>query len=74
MKSSFNLEMSLQRIEQIIDILDTGVESFEEIVALYEEGAKLLTVCHERLEKIETRIEIVSDKLTKRKRTKGYEA
>jgi len=65
MKKIENFEAALKRLEKIVETLETGVDELDKIVALYEEGMELSRFCSSKLEKIENRIEILSEKMTK---------
>jgi len=43
----------VQRLEEIVRLLDTGESELEETLALFEEGKKLLTECSGELTKAE---------------------
>ena len=43
----------IQRLEEIVRLLDTGESELEETLALFEEGKKLLTECSGELTKAE---------------------
>jgi exodeoxyribonuclease VII small subunit len=48
--SSASIEESLQRLEEIADILQEGKLPLEESLALYEEGLTLTRACADRLQ------------------------
>ncbi len=48
-KESLAFEESLKRLEEIVDVLETGNASLEESVKLYEEGMTLAKSCMTRL-------------------------
>jgi len=52
-------------LEEIIELLEEGVDELDEVVSLYEEGMKLTQFCNSKLEKIENKIEILSDRSSK---------
>lgn len=56
MKKSIDFENKIKRIEEIIDILDSGDLPLEELLNIYEEGMKLTAECKEFLSKAELRI------------------
>jgi exodeoxyribonuclease VII small subunit len=47
------------RLEQVVDRLESGEESLEGSLALYEEGVKLVRAAHARLEAAEKKLEIL---------------
>ncbi len=58
----FELDLKLKRIEEIVEILDAGSVSLEEMINLYEEGMVLSTECRAYLENAEQRIIEISGK------------
>lgn len=54
-----NFEKSMDRIKEIVSLLEEGGSSLEDSVKLYEEGAKLTASCYKMLEDAEQRIKIV---------------
>ena len=65
MKKNIKFETALNRLEEIIEKLETGVDDLDSVVSLYEEGMELANYCSSKLEKIENKIEILSAKNTK---------
>ena len=55
------LEHSLERLEEIVGMLEQGSVSLDEAMNLYEEGIRISKECGERLKAAELRI----NKLTK---------
>ncbi|MBT3168299.1 MAG: exodeoxyribonuclease VII small subunit [Candidatus Cloacimonetes bacterium] len=60
---NLNFEQSLKKLEKIVKTLENGVDELDAIVRLFEEGSQLAKYCSEKLEKVETKIEILNDKL-----------
>lgn len=56
-KNSF--EQAYGRLEKILELLNTGVVSLEESLALYEEANSLLISCSKELQKAEKKIEML---------------
>lgn len=54
-----NFEKSIERIKEIVSLLEDGTSSLDEAVKLYEEGAKLTASCYKMLEEAERKIKIV---------------
>ncbi len=54
-----NFEKSIERIKEIVSLLEDGTGSLDEAVKLYEEGAKLTASCYKMLEEAEQKIKIV---------------
>jgi len=53
-KQSFN--ESLERLNEIVNILDEGSEPFEELISLFEEGMKITNELKNYLQKSEVKI------------------
>jgi exodeoxyribonuclease VII small subunit len=54
-----NFEVSLQRLEEIVDELEKGNVSLEQALKLFEEGLKLSSSCRKELEEAEGKVEIL---------------
>jgi len=52
-------EVSLARLEEIVQELEDGNLPLEQSLNLFEEGIKLSRVCNKRLEETERRVEIL---------------
>ena len=55
-----HFEGALDRLEQIVEQMESGKMMLEELIGRYEEGMKLVKVCQERLASAEQRIEIIT--------------
>ena len=55
-----NFEQAMQRLEKIVEEMESGELPLEELIVRYEEGMKLVKVCQERLASAEQRIEIIT--------------
>ena len=62
-KDTFQLEEAFKELETIISKLESEEVSLKESLALYGEGAKLLSVCKEELSGIEKEIIVIEDNL-----------
>ena len=51
-----NFEVSLKKLEDIVDKLESGDIGLEESVKLYEEGMKIKKICDKKLKDIEMQI------------------
>ncbi len=60
MKKTF--EEQLQEIESIVDRLDSGEESLESMLKLYESGMKLIKGCQATLDKAEQKVRVIDEK------------
>jgi exodeoxyribonuclease VII small subunit len=59
-KESFEAEMA--KLEKLVDSLESGTVSLDELVAKYEEGMRLLKSCQTSLQAAELRIEQLGKK------------
>lgn len=55
-KSAMPFEKALERLEQIVQTLETGDTSLDDSLALFEEGAALSQLCSRRLDEAEQKI------------------
>ena len=57
-----SLEEKINRIQEIIDLLDSGEKPFEEMIKIYEEGMGLANECRVFLENAENKIIDITNK------------
>ena len=50
----------MDRLEEIVEQMESGKMMLEELIGRYEEGMKLVKICQERLTSAEQRIEIIT--------------
>lgn len=55
-----NFEGAMDRLEEIVEQMESGKMMLEELIVRYEEGMKLVKICQERLASAEQRIEIIT--------------
>jgi exodeoxyribonuclease VII small subunit len=55
-----DFESAMDRLEEIVEQMESGKMMLEELIVRYEEGMKLVKVCQERLASAEQRIEIIT--------------
>jgi exodeoxyribonuclease VII small subunit len=55
-----HFEGAMDRLEEIVEQMESGKMMLEELIVRYEEGMKLVKVCQERLASAEQRIEIIT--------------
>jgi exodeoxyribonuclease VII small subunit len=55
-----NFEEAMKRLEEIVEQMESGDLSLDDLILRYEEGMKLVKVCQERLTVAEQRIEIIT--------------
>jgi len=56
-KEPDNFEGALERLEEIVEVLENGESPLEDSVGLYEEGVKLFHYCREQLDSAQKRVE-----------------
>ncbi|HVF70568.1 MAG TPA: exodeoxyribonuclease VII small subunit [Chthoniobacterales bacterium] len=69
-----NFEGAMDRLEEIVEQMESGKMMLEELIVRYEEGMKLVKVCQERLASAEQRIEIITRNNTGKPVVKDFEA
>src|SRR4029450_10453518 len=55
-----NFEQAMKRLGAIVEQMESGELSLEDLIVRYEEGMKLVKVCQERLASAEQRVEIIT--------------
>ena len=58
-------EQKTKRIEQIVELLENGKASLEEVSGLFEEGVKLTKECFETLKSNQGKITVLQQELSK---------
>ena len=56
-KKSAAFEQSLGRLENLVEEMEGGELSLEEMIRHFEEGSKLVELCTKKLNEVETKIE-----------------
>jgi exodeoxyribonuclease VII small subunit len=59
-EAELNFEGAMDRLERIVEQMESGKLPLEDLIVRYEEGMKLGKVCQERLAKAEQKIEIIA--------------
>lgn len=59
-KKTMNFEDSMRRLDEIVTALDSGSESLEQSMKLYEEGVALARSCAQTLEQAEQKVRVLS--------------
>ncbi len=59
-KAELNFEGAMERLEAIVEQMESGKMHLEDLIVRYEEGMKLVKICQERLASAEQRIEIIT--------------
>ena len=55
-----NFEGAMDRLEKIVEQMESGKLPLEDVIVRYEEGMKLVKICRERLANAEQKIEIIA--------------
>jgi exodeoxyribonuclease VII small subunit len=55
-----NFEGAMDRLEKIVEQMESGKLPLEEMIVRYEEGMNLVKICQERLANAEQKIEIIA--------------
>ena len=71
--ASMSFVMALERLEAIVEKLESAELGLDASLALFEEGIGLSRVCQERLAEVERRVEIVMKEARGEYRTEPFE-
>lgn len=52
-KKEISFEKAMERLEEIVNSLESGESPLDKSLSLFEEGVKLVKLCNEKLEKAE---------------------
>ena len=55
-----SFEVAMERLEKIVEEMESGKMLLDDLLVRYEEGMKLVKVCQERLAKAEHKIQIIT--------------
>src|SRR3954468_21211243 len=69
-----HFEGAMDRLEEIVEQMESGKMMLEELIGRYEEGMKLVKVCQERLASAEQRIEIITRNHSGKAVVKNFDA
>ena len=56
-EKTVDFEKSLERLETIVEEMESGELSLEQMIRHFEEGSKLVTLCSGKLNEVEQKIE-----------------
>jgi exodeoxyribonuclease VII small subunit len=59
-QAELDFEGAMDRLEKIVEQMESGKLPLEDLIVRYEEGMNLVKVCQERLAKAEQKIEIIA--------------
>jgi exodeoxyribonuclease VII small subunit len=71
--SEMSFEAAMERLEKIVEEMESGKMLLEDLLVRYEEGMKLVKVCQERLARAEQKIEIITRDYTGKTSVKNFE-
>ncbi|MBR0423102.1 MAG: exodeoxyribonuclease VII small subunit [Clostridia bacterium] len=61
-KTKNDFEANLKTLEEIVEKLESGEETLENSLNLYEKGMEISNICKELLEKAEQKIKVIDAK------------
>ena len=61
--NNLSFEEQMQRLEEIVEIIDDGEVALDQMLALYEEGMKRSQYCREYLDKAEQKVTLIQNSL-----------
>jgi exodeoxyribonuclease VII small subunit len=59
-ETELNFEGAMDRLEKIVEQMESGKLPLEDLIVRYEEGMNLVKICQERLANAEQKIEIIA--------------
>ena len=59
-EAELNFEGAMDRLEKIVEQMESGKLPLEDLIVRYEEGMKLVKTCQERLANAEQKIKIIT--------------
>ena len=59
-EAELTFESALDRLEKIVEQMESGKLPLEDLIVRYEEGMNLVKICQDRLAKAEQKIEIIA--------------
>jgi exodeoxyribonuclease VII small subunit len=59
-EAELNFECAMDRLEKIVEQMESGKLPLEDLIVRYEEGMNLVKICQERLANAEQKIEIIA--------------
>ena len=73
-ETELNFESAMDRLEKIVEQMESGKLPLEDLIVRYEEGMNLVKICQERLAKAEQKIEIIARNSAGKTVVKDFEA
>ena len=56
-KKQADFEQSLERLEELVEQMESGELSLEDMIKHFEEGSRLVEICSKKLNEVELKIE-----------------
>jgi exodeoxyribonuclease VII small subunit len=72
-RPELNFEGAMDRLESIVEQMESGKLALEELIVRYEEGMNLVKVCQERLASAEQKIDIIARNSAGKSIVKNFE-
>jgi exodeoxyribonuclease VII small subunit len=72
-ETGLNFEGAMDRLEKIVEQMESGKLRLEDLIVRYEEGMNLVKICQERLANAEQKIEIITRNSAGRAVVKEFE-
>ena len=72
-EAELNFEDAMNRLEKIVEQMESGKLPLEDLIVRYEEGMNLVKICQERLANAEQKIEIIARNSAGKPVVKGFE-
>ena len=73
-EAELNFEAAMDRLEKIVEQMESGKLPLEDLIVRYEEGMNLVKVCQERLATAEQKIEVITRTSAGKLTVKPFEA
>ena len=58
-KKELTFEKAMERLEEIVELLENGENELDKSLSLFEEGVKLISLCNKKLEKAEKSVKML---------------
>ena len=73
-ETGLNFEGAMDRLETIVEQMESGKLPLEDLIVRYEEGMNLVKICQERLASAEQKIEMIARNSAGKAIVKDFEA
>ncbi|MFZ3375109.1 MAG: exodeoxyribonuclease VII small subunit [Chthoniobacterales bacterium] len=73
-ETELNFEGAMDRLETIVEQMESGKLPLEDLIVRYEEGMNLVKICQERLASAEQKIEMIARSSAGKVIVKAFEA